>query len=138
MSTATPNTPDFAELRRKVRQALGILRSVDEELTDAVVVPDNPTPRVRDRHSPEAEVRFYRFLRAIQLEGAEGVDVARQSELIRAAGYPDPRAAGGFFKNVRGGATLRGDEAMKRRYLTTEGERQVKIGRDRFGDKIEP
>jgi hypothetical protein len=134
MST-TDTTLDLLEVRRQVRQALGILKSIDERMTDAVQVSDKRTPKIADLDSPEAWKRFYRFLRRIQLEGPEGLDVDRQRELMLAEGY-NPQASGGFFKGQN--ASMRRDKATDQRYLTDEGVRLIEVGRGRFGSDIEP
>jgi hypothetical protein len=127
------------EIVQLLRQAKGLLERAERiafERThpDATALAeagggfDNP-------ESPESYLRFYRFLRAVENDGLDGVDVNRQRELMRAAGYTDARASGGFFGGRE--PSLRRDAATDRRHLTEIGLRRVQEGRLRFGAAID-
>jgi hypothetical protein len=127
------------EIVRLLRQAKGMLERAERlalergrpEAADSVRTSNG----FEDPQSPASWLRFLRFLRAVEKEGIDGVDADRQRELMHAAGYPDNRAAGGFFGGDR--PSLRRDPQTDRRYLTDEGSRIVQEGRLRFGEDID-
>ncbi|HEY6151053.1 MAG TPA: hypothetical protein VIW19_11090 [Gaiellaceae bacterium] len=127
------------EIVQLLRQAKGMLERAERLALERARLGATDSARtsngLEDPQSPASWLRFLRFLRAVEKEGVDGVDANRQRELMAAAGYPDNRAAGGFFGGNK--PSLLRDPDTDQRYLTDEGRRLIEEGRLRFGADID-
>jgi hypothetical protein len=127
------------EVLQLIRQAKGLLARAEqialERAQPSEAVAAQGGNGFSDPQSAESWLRFYRFLRAVEKEGPEGVDADRQRELLLSVGYSDARAGGGFFNGVN--PSMRRDSDTDQRYLTEGGLAFIPQGRARFGDAID-
>lgn len=126
------------EIVQLLRQAKGLLDRAERiafERVHSAAIPAAAGGSFDNPESPQSYLRYYRFLRAVEREGADGVNVDRQREAMFATGYSDTRASGGFFSGDE--PSMRRDVATDQRYLTDIGRRRVQEGRLRFGSSID-